>query len=146
MRPRYRSRTTPPTYSLNHPSHMHQACAVRKQVAGHPSTLVPIVDDDQDISKIVAEVLSEEGFVISELRDARPAAIQAEVARLEPDVVLLDGGHGRDYGYSWVNAAWIRERSRIFVFPAPAAVRRDDDIEYMVERLVAQGRAPQRCL
>jgi CheY-like chemotaxis protein len=70
------------------------------------------VDDDQEISKIVAEVLSEEGFVISELRDARPATIQAEVARLEPDVVLLDGGDGRDYGYSWLNAAWMRERTR----------------------------------
>jgi CheY-like chemotaxis protein len=73
---------------------------------------VLIVDDDQDVSKIVAEVLSEEGFVISELRDAHPGAIQAEVARLEPDVVLLDGSEGRDYGYSWINAAWMRKRSR----------------------------------
>jgi DNA-binding response OmpR family regulator len=73
---------------------------------------VLIVDDDQDISKIVAEVLSEEGFVISELRDAQPAAILAEVKRLEPDVVLLDGGDGLDYGYSWLNATWMRERSR----------------------------------
>jgi DNA-binding response OmpR family regulator len=73
---------------------------------------VLIVDDDRDISKIVAEVLSEEGFFISELRDAQPAAIQAEVARLEPDVVLLDGGDGTDYGYSWLNATWMHERSR----------------------------------
>ena len=84
---------------------------------------VLIVDDDQDISKIVAEVLSEEGFVISELRDARPGAVQAEVARLEPDVVLLDGGDGRDYGYSWLNAAWMRERTRpipVIMFTAHA--------------------------
>jgi DNA-binding response OmpR family regulator len=84
---------------------------------------VLIVDDDQDISKIVAEVLSEEGFVISELRDARPATIQAEIARLEPDVVLLDGGDGRDYGYSWLNAAWMRERTRpipVIMFTARA--------------------------
>ncbi len=73
---------------------------------------VLIIDDDQAISGIVAAVLSDEGFVISELRDAQPAAIQAEVARMEPDVVLLDGGDGRDYGYSWVNAAWMRERPR----------------------------------
>jgi DNA-binding response OmpR family regulator len=56
---------------------------------------VLIIDDDQAISEIVASVLSDEGFLISELRDAQPAAIQAEVARLEPDVVLLDGGDGR---------------------------------------------------
>ena len=40
------------------------------------------------------------------------SVIQAEVARLEPDVVLLDGGDGGGYGYSWVHAAWMRERSR----------------------------------
>jgi DNA-binding response OmpR family regulator len=73
---------------------------------------VLIVDDDQDISKIVAEVLSEEGFQISVLRDSQPAVIHAEIARLEPDVVLLDGGDGGGYGASWVNAAWMRERSR----------------------------------
>jgi DNA-binding response OmpR family regulator len=73
---------------------------------------VLIVDDDQAISKIVAEVLREEGFVISELGDAKPAVIQAEVARLEPDVVLLDGGDGAGYGYSWIHAAWLGERSR----------------------------------
>ena len=43
-----------------------------------------IVDDDQDISKIVAEVLSEEGFQISVLRDSQPAVIHAAIARLEP--------------------------------------------------------------
>jgi CheY-like chemotaxis protein len=84
---------------------------------------VLIVDDDQDISNIVAEALSEEGFVIYALRDARPGAVQSEVARLEPDVVLLDGGDGRDYGYSWLNAAWMRERTRpipVIMFTAHA--------------------------
>ena len=73
---------------------------------------VLIVDDDQDVSKIVAEVLSEEGFQISVLRDSQPAVIHAAIERLEPDVVLLDGGDGGGYGDSWVNAAWMRERSR----------------------------------
>ena len=73
---------------------------------------VLIVDDDYDISTIVAEVLTAEGFLVSELSDPHPATIQAEVARLEPDVVLLDGGAGSGYGHSWVNAAWMRERSR----------------------------------
>src|ERR1700726_4819377 len=76
----------------------------------HGSVL--IVDDDQDISKIVAGGLSEEGFQISVLRDSRPDVMYAEMAHLEPDVVLLDGGHGGGYGDSWVNAAWMRERSR----------------------------------
>ena len=46
------------------------------------------------------------------LRDSQPAAIQAAIVGLEPDVVLLDGGDGGGYGDSWVNAAWMRERSR----------------------------------
>jgi CheY-like chemotaxis protein len=73
---------------------------------------VLIVDDDQRVSQIVAEILRDEGFLISELGDALAAVIQTEVARLEPDVVLLDGSDGVGYGYSWVNAAWMRERSR----------------------------------
>jgi two-component system, NtrC family, nitrogen regulation response regulator NtrX len=73
---------------------------------------VLIVDDDQDVSQIVAEVLSEEGFQISVLRDSQPAVIHAAIERLEPDVVLLDGGDGGSYGDSWVYAAWMRERSR----------------------------------
>ena len=73
---------------------------------------VLIVDDDHDISRIVAEVLTEEGFEISELGDAQSSVVRAEVTRLEPDVVLLDGTGGAGYGASWVNAAWMRERTR----------------------------------
>jgi DNA-binding response OmpR family regulator len=73
---------------------------------------VLIVEDDQDISQIVGEVLSDEGFVISKLADAHPIVIRAEVGRLESDVVLLDGGDATGYGSSWMNAAWMRGRSR----------------------------------
>jgi DNA-binding response OmpR family regulator len=45
---------------------------------------VLIVDDDQDVSKIVAEVLSEEGLQISLLRDSQPAAIHAAIERWNP--------------------------------------------------------------
>lgn len=85
---------------------------------------VLIVDDNQDITQIVDEVLSEEGFVISKLADAHPAVIQAEVERLEPDVVLLDGGDATGYGSSWMNAAWMCGRSRpipVIMFTAHTA-------------------------
>jgi DNA-binding NtrC family response regulator len=85
---------------------------------------VLIVDDDHDISRIVAEVLTEEGFDISELGDAQSSVVRAEVTRLEPDVVLLDGSGGVSYGFSWVNAAWMRERSRpipVIMFTGHAA-------------------------
>jgi two-component system, NtrC family, nitrogen regulation response regulator NtrX len=74
---------------------------------------VLIVDDDPDISEIVAELLVEEGFEVTNLRDARPDVIQAEIARLEPDVVLLDGSSETDgYGSSWESAAWLHGRTR----------------------------------
>ena len=38
--------------------------------------------------------------------------IQQEVARLEPDVVLLDGWDATGYGQSWIDAAWLHARAR----------------------------------
>ena len=73
---------------------------------------VLIVDDDKDISGLVAEILREEGFVVAALADARPARLEIELARFEPDVVLLDGGDAAGYGRSWDTATWMHERSR----------------------------------
>jgi DNA-binding response OmpR family regulator len=72
---------------------------------------VLIVDNDRDISSVVAEILADEGFAVSELADPRPAAIEQEVVRLEPDVVLLDGWDAASYGQSWTQAAWLHERA-----------------------------------
>jgi DNA-binding NtrC family response regulator len=73
---------------------------------------VLIVDDDRDVSSLVSEVLAEEGFAVSELADPQPATFQQEVARLEPDVVLLDGWDATGYGQSWIDAAWLHARAR----------------------------------
>jgi hypothetical protein len=40
------------------------------------------------------------------------AAIQTAVARLEPNVVVLDGASPTGYGQSWCAAAWLNERDR----------------------------------
>jgi DNA-binding NtrC family response regulator len=84
---------------------------------------VLIVDDDEDVSGLVAEVLREEGFAVTGLVDAQATAICDEVARLEPDVVLLDGWDKAGYGQSWTNAAWLHERGRpiaVIMFTAHA--------------------------
>jgi hypothetical protein len=52
------------------------------------------------------------GFTVSELTNPSPDAIHAEAARIEPDVVLLDGGDKAEYGQSWAHAAWLHERKR----------------------------------
>lgn len=73
---------------------------------------VLIVDDDRDVSALVTDVLREAGFRVSELADMSPEAIRAEAARIEPDVVLLDGADKLGYGESWAGAAWLHERDR----------------------------------
>ena len=71
---------------------------------------VLIVDDDEAIAALVAEVLSDEGYAPSVLTDGRTTAIQEAVTRLEPDCILLDGGVGRGYGESWDTAALLASR------------------------------------
>ena len=71
---------------------------------------VLIVDDDSDIANLVDEVLSEDGYAVTILRDARIEAIQDVVAQLEPDCMLLDGGVGSGYGASWESAALMAAR------------------------------------
>ena len=71
---------------------------------------VLIVDDDSDIAHLVEEVLSEDGYAITILSDARIEAIQEAVAQLEPDCMLLDGGVGSGYGASWESAALMAAR------------------------------------
>ena len=71
---------------------------------------VLIVDDDEDIATLVDEVLSEEGYAVTILRDARIEAIQEAVAQLQPDCMLLDGGVGSGYGESWRSAALMAAR------------------------------------
>ena len=85
--------------------------------------LVLVVDDDQYIARLVVEVLTEEGFAVAELVDPQPVAIRRMVARLEPDVVLLDGGDAAGYGQSWSTAAWLHARERpigVIMFTAHA--------------------------
>jgi CheY-like chemotaxis protein len=71
---------------------------------------VLVVDDDADIANLVDEVLSEDGYAVTILKDARIEAIQAAVAQLEPDCILLDGGVGSGYGASWESAAQMAAR------------------------------------
>jgi PleD family two-component response regulator len=74
---------------------------------------VLIIDDDQDVSSLVPEVLRNEGFTVSELSNMDPATIWALlVGRAEPDVVLLDGARRMDYGHSWLDATWPHQRTR----------------------------------
>ena len=73
---------------------------------------VLIVDDDDTVSALLADVLGDEGFTVTHLGDTTSDAIRAAVNRLEPDVVLLDGSDKLAYGDSWANAAWLHERAR----------------------------------
>jgi FixJ family two-component response regulator len=71
---------------------------------------VLVLDDDASVVNLVAEILTEEGFAVTRLTAVRPEALRAEVASLEPGVVLLGGGDPLSYGSSWILAVWLHER------------------------------------
>lgn len=70
------------------------------------------VDDDRDITELVQAVLVDEGYLVSCLYETAGDALMRTVGTLEPDVVLLDGGMGSDYGGSWEVAAALARRPR----------------------------------
>lgn len=73
---------------------------------------VLLVDNDHDIRDLVHAVLSDEGYTVSTLSETDHDAIAAEVGRLEPDCILLDGATGPAFGDSWSAAAYLRTRAR----------------------------------
>src|SRR5688572_53561 len=102
---------------------------------------VLIIDDDADIANLVDEVLSEDGYAVTIVRDARIEAIQEVVAELEPDCMLLDGGVGSGYGASWESAAQMAARLPavpVIMFTAHAGASAEA-MEHTSERSQAAG-------
>ena len=64
-----------------------------------PSVLC--VDDDRDLAEVVQAVLVDEGYTVSCLYSLEDDALPRAIGRLEPDVVLLDGGSDVEYGPGW---------------------------------------------
>lgn len=79
---------------------------------------VVVVDDDRDVAEVVQTILLDEGFKVSCLYTPSQNDVKAAIDRIEPDVVLLDGGHPAAYGPSWEIASWLAARSR----PIPAVM------------------------
>ena len=82
---------------------------------------VVVVDDDRDVAEIVQTILIDEGFRVSCLYEPSKSDVKAAIERIEPDLVLLDGGTPAAYGRSWELAAWLATRSR----PIPAVMLTD---------------------
>src|SRR6476469_6612118 len=68
---------------------------------------VLVVDDDRDIAGVIEELLADEGYAVTILRDRSLESVQAIVKRLCPDCVLLDGELPGLFGASWDEAAWM---------------------------------------
>ena len=82
-----------------------------------PVGRVLAADDDADIADLVEELLTDEGYIVTTLRDRDEESVRATVERLRPDCVLLDGDVPGNYGESWGDAAaWMTAS------PAPVPV------------------------
>ena len=82
------------------------------QPLGPRGKRVLIVDDDRSVNELAQTILLDEGFEVSCLYTVGAHDVKAAVDRLEPDLVLLDGGHPAAYGPSWDVAAWLATRPR----------------------------------
>jgi len=76
-----------------------------------PKDRVLLVDDDEEIARLLVDCLTAEGYAVIINKDARAEAVQAAVATQQPDCILLDGGAGSGYGESWTTAALMARRT-----------------------------------
>lgn len=103
--------------------------------------LVLVVEDDADIAELVDELLTSEGYAVERLRDRRIGSVQAAIARLRPDCVLLDGDVPGSYGTSWDEAAWMTAENPsvpVIMFSADAHATHEAQINRS-ERSLAAG-------
>jgi CheY-like chemotaxis protein len=103
--------------------------------------LVLLVEDDADIAELVDELLTSEGYAVEQLRDRKIGSVQAAVARLRPDCVLLDGDVPGSYGTSWDEAAWMTAQDAavpVIMFSADAGATREAQMNGS-ERSLAAG-------
>ena len=89
---------------------------VLERAMGRSVGTVLVVDDDADVAGLVEELLGDECYAVSILRDRRLETVRDAVERLCPDCVLLDGDGTGTYGDSWTEAAWMS------ALPAPVPV------------------------
>jgi DNA-binding response OmpR family regulator len=72
---------------------------------------VLLIEDDRNIARVVAAILTSEGFVVHCLDRVEDQAVLDAVDRLNPDCLLLDSPPGADYGPSWDLARRLHERA-----------------------------------
>jgi DNA-binding NtrC family response regulator len=85
---------------------------------------VLVVDSDHDVCALVADILRDEGYAVSELVQPAATLIRGYVRRLRPDVILLDSNELGGYGPAWNLAVWLHKRHqriRVIMFTVHAA-------------------------
>ena len=71
-----------------------------------------LVDDDQAITDLVAELLRQERYAVTTVGDMAQQAILEAAERAHPDGVLWDGADNGRCGASWDTAAVLARRPR----------------------------------
>ena len=96
-----------------------------------------LVDDDQAIMDMVAELLGQEGYAVTTLGDPDQEAVLEATESAQPDCVLLDSADKGGYGASWDTAALLA--SRPHSIPVIMFTAHTRDIEEAVTRRTARS-------
>ena len=98
-----------------------------------------LVDHDQAIAAMVAELLDQEGYAVTTLGATGQEAILEATESAQPDCVLLDSADKGGYGASWDTAALLASRPH----PVPVIMftAHTRDIEEAVTRRTARSLA-----
>ena len=80
--------------------------------AAREALRILVVDGDDDVTELVSAMLTDEGYEVTGLTTTDHDSIAAEVGRLEPDCILLDGTDPVDFGGGWDMAAYLADRAR----------------------------------
>src|SRR5688572_9558256 len=69
------------------------------------------IEYERTIATLVDVVLEDAGWAVTVRPPTSPELLRIAVEQLDPDCGLLDRSGRGDYGQSWGDAAWLRERA-----------------------------------
>ncbi len=101
-----------------------------------PATHVLVIDDDESLRDLFRDILEGEGYRVTL---ATSALDPAEIARLDPDLMVLDLLLGTDALPSWELVRAIRLDDRVITLPIVLCSAATEHLARLQEEIAAMG-------